>query len=129
MKRTGWMVVGALAGAMLSSGCVTTNALGYIPESNFSFPNSNVSPMQSVSASTTSVAFGFIAPGLSGSTIKETIDKAKAESPGADTLLNVVGNVQLTTVPLLLIPGNIFVTTVRVQGVAAKMEVGKQELH
>lgn len=117
-----------VAAALVSVGCTTTNSLGYIPQSNFSFPNSNVIPMNTVQGSTTAVSFGFLPPGLSGSSIETAVNNAKSQAVGADLLLNVVGNVSVTTIPLILIPGSFYFTKVEVEGVAAKAELGRQQL-
>jgi len=120
---------GVFLAVALIQGCSFSNSLGYIPESNFSFPNSNVVPMSNVKGSVSSVGIGFVPPGVSGSMINEAISKAKSQVAGADTVLNVQGTSTVTQIPLILIPVSIYKTSVSVEGIAAKMTVGKQKLN
>lgn len=122
MKR--WML--AAAATVLTAGCTTTNSLGYIPQSNFSFPNSNVIPMNTVTGSSTTTMIGLIPPGVPGSQIEAAVNDAKSKAAGADLLLDVVGNVTQTIIPLIYF--QIYTTTVEVEGVAAKSEIGRQQL-
>ena len=112
-----------LAMFIASVGC--TIKLGmFLPNSNFAYPNSNVEPLGRVtgSASKTTVFSAAIVD-------KEMLDTAYANAlkqKGGDLLINYKLTTETTMIPIPFIP--IFITELKVDGTAAKMTVGKQEL-
>ena len=103
------------------TGCTTTTQVGISPQSHFSYPNSNVTPLGHVSGKSSSAGL-FAAPGISAEKKEEAINNALAQQPGSDILINYT-EVYKTTALFI-----IQVLAYLVDGTAAKMEIGKQEL-
>lgn len=97
-------------------------------QSHFTFPNSNVIPLGSVSAVATRMGDMNSFPDLNGA-ITEAMDQAIA-SKGGDLLINVMVNSVLTTKMTTWEGKHMirFFIDVEVQGTVAKMEIGKQLL-
>ncbi len=93
-------------------------------QSHFTYPNSNVKPLGHATgeASTTSLMPDFNDPNLESEAISNALS-----SRGGDVLINYNERQLVTMVPLLVI--TIYTTTVQVEGTAAKMTVGEQNLH
>lgn len=107
---------------IVAVGCVTKYG-EYHPNSHFVEPNSNVTSLGPVKASTSTTRF-FLAPDLSSEDIKETYRKALSGVSGANALINMKEDTTVTMIPF------VFITTVEytLEGEAVKVEVGKQEL-
>jgi hypothetical protein len=107
----------------IAAGGCTTKFGEYIPNSHFIEPNSNVTTLGPVKASTSKTRF-FLAPDLSSEDVKETYRKALSGVSGANALINVKEDTTVTLIPF------VFMTTVEytLEGEAVKVEVGKQEL-
>ena len=107
----------------IAAGGCTTKFGEYHPNSHFIEPNSNVTTLGTVRASTSKTRF-FLAPDLSSDDVKETYRKALSGVSGANALINVKEDTTVTLIPF------VFMTTVEytLEGEAVKVEVGKQEL-
>lgn len=115
-------VIAAIAVIGLS-GCTVGNS-AQSPQSHFAFPNSNVIPIGESQGSHSKLCglliFNFGSPSGADQDIatKEALEKAKG-----DILINV-----RTDSNTFFFPGLFTVCTTSVQGTAAKMEIGRQQL-
>jgi hypothetical protein len=115
-----------------------TSSLGSsrLPQTHFTFPNSNVIPIGTASATASVKGNLDKFPDISGAN-KAALDKA-ISSKGGDLMINTIidGTLDTTTTTTTTTTGyqydidiNIdYVYTVVVQGTVAKMEIGKQNL-
>ena len=105
----------------LNFGCSTQYG-AMVPNSAFVFPNSNVTPLYPVKAEK-SKTWLFIAPSLTHKDIKATYDQALTQAPGANLLVNYREDTTLTTI--------LFFQHLhyKIEGTAARMEVGKKVLN
>lgn len=94
------------------------------PNTHFAYPNSNITPLGRVSAET-SRTWIFIAKAVDQEMMDEVIGKALKEK-GADLLINAKVSTTVTMYPLIFF--NIFTTTLKVDGTAAKQVLGQQQL-
>ena len=103
-------------------GC-TTKYGEYHPNTHFIEPNSNVTSLGPVKASTSKTRF-FLPPDFSFEDVKETYRKALSGVSGANAVINIKEDTTVTLIPF------VFMTTVdyAIEGEAVKVEVGKQEL-
>lgn len=101
----------------------TTKMGGFIDNSKFVYPNSNVTSMGHTSAKKTKFSV-LIPPSWSKSDIDEMFAQALSRTPGADLLINYKSDTT-TTFPLLPV---VYWSTVEIEGTAAKMVIGKKEL-
>lgn len=103
-------------------GCTQTFFTGFDPQSHFDYPNSNVIPIGKTvgEASITGV---FVPPFRTAELEEEAINNALKQK-GGDILINYMVFEKRTIIPLL----PIYPLTVRVEGTAAKMEIGTQIL-
>ncbi|HKI73580.1 MAG TPA: hypothetical protein VJ998_02995 [Pseudomonadales bacterium] len=117
-KRSIW---GALV-LLALAGCTQSFFTGTRPQSNFDYPNSNVTPLGHVSGSASTSAF-FGTPFVTSDLEQRAIQNAISKKPGADLLINYETFQDRS--------GFLFVhsLTYRVEGTAAKMEIGRQDLH
>ena len=107
--------------ALLMSGCTQTYLVGFEPQSHFDYPNSNIYPMGHVKGQVSKSAF-LSMPDMSSALKYEAISNALQKQPGSDMLLNSFHTMDLT---------NHFIIntiTYRVEGTAARMKAGEQEL-
>ena len=107
---------------IVAVGCVTKYG-EYHPNTHFIEPNSNVTSLGPVKASTSKTRF-FLPPDLSSEDVKETYRKALSGASGANAVINIKEDSTVTWIPF------VFMTTVdyAIEGDAVKVEVGKQEL-
>lgn len=119
-----------LASALLLStlllGCSKTYYLGRETQSEFTYPNSNVQPLEErVSGSASKTGF-FSTPSVTAEMQKQAISEALSKSAEGDLLINYSKYLKKTTIPLPLLQ----ITTVEyiVEGPPATEEVGKQDL-
>ena len=105
---------------ILGTGC-TTKLGGYVPQSKFDFPNSNVTPLGPAKATVSKTSF-FLSPKLGFAEVDETYRQALAQVPGANILVNYTEDTSYTSVFLI--------NTVKytIDGTAAQMDVGQQGL-
>jgi len=114
------VVATILALSSLSTGC-TYNQGQYGPNSHFSYPNSNVVPLRQVKASTSKISL-IIFPSFDDAEIIQLVQDALAQQPGADLLLNFT--LDTKTISYIILTK----TDITIEGTAAKMNVGMQEL-
>jgi hypothetical protein len=106
---------------ILTIGCTQHFFTAFRPQSHFDYPNSNVIPLGRVTgeASYTTI---FSMPFADSDLIKAAIKDALQKKPGADMLINYMEFQDRTDVFI------VHILTVRVEGTAVKMEIGKQKL-
>lgn len=109
----------AIFGLLVASCTVTHGRYG--TNSHFAYPNSNVAPIGQVKASTSKISF-LISPSFDDGEIIQLIQEAIAQKSGADMLLNFSLDTKITILPLIT------KSEITIEGTAAKMEVGTQEL-
>lgn len=104
-------------------GCSTTQSTIKF-QSNFAYPNSNVTAMGRVKgvAKKTTV---LIAPSPKAAFREKAVKDALAQKPGADMLVNYTEAIRTITIP---IPPFIYIMRDTVEGTAVKMTVGEQAL-
>lgn len=106
------------------SSCTTT-AGSYTNKSHFVYPNSNVEPLGNTKATITKSSFA-IPPSLSRKDVENVIDKAISKRSGADILLDYKTNTSISNYGLG--PLMYYKLEIAVEGTAAEMAVGKQDL-
>lgn len=118
------LVIPLLALLLGLPGCTVGLLLRVEPESHFVYPNSNVKELGPVSAKMTG-DFGLFMPSpLRTSASDEAIYRLALQgSPGADLIVNYVATSTVRTLANL-----VFWTTHQLEGTAAEMTVGKQQL-
>lgn len=123
-KTITWLV---LAGFLLLSleACSMGSFVMFFPQSHFSYPNSNVTPIGPATGESSTVSL-FIPVFWDADMQEEALAKA-IKQKGGDMLIDYVGTTEITMFPLMFI--NIYMTTYKVEGTVAKMELGKQILH
>lgn len=120
MKNIVQLMIALFFVVMLSACSTKMGATG--EKSHFAFPNSNVVPLGKVAVEKSRWGF-IIPPTIDADDIKEAINEALAQKPGADILINYKTDVKYTTVfPQL------YHLTYTLEGTAADMQVGEQEL-
>jgi hypothetical protein len=111
----------ALCMMFVMSGCSKTYVTGFRTESNFAFPNSNVSPLGATSGSSAPacslLGVDFVTSSMQDEAVKNALQKKQG-----DILVNYL---EFTTMTNLLI---LNCTSYSVEGTAAKMTVGMQNL-
>jgi hypothetical protein len=108
----------SLAAALV--GC-TMNMGNYGTNSHFAYPNSNVTPLGQVKATTSKIGF-IIPPSYDDGEIITLTQDAIAQQQGADLLLNFTLDTKMTIFPF------IYKMDITIDGTAAKLDVGTQEL-
>ncbi len=114
-------VITILLLSLLMSACTQSYITGLKPQSHFDYPNSNVYPMGKTMGKASTTSFYGI-PMVSSAMQKAAIRNALSKKPGANVLINYVETKEITPI------GPITILTVRVEGTAAKMEIGTQNL-
>lgn len=109
---------------VLLSGCTTTKG-SFNPSTHFTYPNSNVVPLGYVSASVKDQGFIF-PPQVDKEKIAKLMEGALAQKPGADMIINYKIDTTNTVIPIPIF--SIHFQTIKLEGTAASMKVGKQEL-
>ncbi len=97
------------------------NAGHFNTESHFSFPNSNVTPLGQVKS--TLSRWSFFSLPVEGDDALNLVNEAIAQKSGADLMLNYILDTKITMFPLFIYKADMVV-----EGTAAKMEIGEQEL-
>jgi hypothetical protein len=110
--------------AIFNVGCSVGSGFRLISQSHFDYPNSNVTPLGRVQAegSTTNLFY----PTVEDLDLMEEVIQAALKQKGGDVLLDYLWTFKITMVPLLIV--NVFTTTYKVDGTAAKMEIGKKPI-
>ena len=104
------------------SGCGKTYFKGFDPQSHFDYPNSNVIPLGKVAGEASRGAI-FAFPDDDSGLQKEAIENALSKKTDANVLINIMIFDKRTD---FLFFHNL---TRRVEGTAAKMEIGTQKLY
>ena len=105
---------------LFEAGCSMTHG-SFEPSTHFAFPNSNVQPMGHINASVSEGAFIF-PPSLDKEKVLKLMNDALAQQPGADTIINYRFDTTYTMYPFYT------VQLVKLEGTAAKMQVGEKDL-
>jgi len=105
--------------AVGASGCTKTYFQKFDPQSHYGYPNSNVTPLSHVKGQATKTVF-FAPPMITASLQHDAIYNALQQAKGADLLVNTFHFMDMTDLGIL----PIYTITYRVEGTAAKMEVG-----
>jgi len=114
------LTISIAALSLFQFGCSTTVGT-FQPTTHFAYPNSNVQPLGHISASISEGSFIF-PPSLDKEKILKLMNDALAQKPGADMITNYRLDTTYTMYPYYT------VQTVKIEGTAAKMEVGEQDL-
>lgn len=113
----------ALSASLLvaATGCTRVFLTGFDAQSHYDYPNSNVIPLGKVEGES-SKTFILSPPLIDAEMQEAAIKNALSKKPGADILINYTEFQEITPV--------LFITTLkyRVEGTAAKMEIGTQKL-
>ena len=112
------LIVGFVSALLL--GCSMTSG-SFSPSTNFTYPNSDVTPLGHVHVTAKEGAF-LVAPVLTKEKIVKLLDDALGQKPGADMIVNYSIDTTYTIYP--------FYTTqeISLDGTAVKMQVGQKEL-
>ena len=108
---------------VLLSGCTVGSGVALKPQSHFSYPNSNVTPLGRVTGEASTSG---LVPVTYDADLEEEAIQIALKEKGGDILIDYLATTTITMFPLLLL--NIYTTTVRVDGTAAKMTIGQQRL-
>jgi hypothetical protein len=119
--RISLLVFVVMISIILVAGCSKTYFTGFDPQSHFDYPNSNVIPLGKVAGEASSSAL-FSFPFLDSNLKEKAIRNALEQKPDADILINYMQFQKRTDILF------IHTLTLRVEGTAAKMEIGMQKL-
>lgn len=108
---------------MTVSGCTVMSSGRMKPNSHFAYPNSNVTPIGPANGKTSTISLMAPTP-ITGALMEEAYKQALAKS-GGDMIIDAV---EVSNVRLIWLYVSIFYTTFEVDGTAAKMELGQQNL-
>lgn len=112
--------------AVFLGGCTVGQFHRLGPNSHFAYPNSNVKDLGPVSAKIPGTASWLVFPSHMTAEIDQKIyDAAMQQVDGANTIIDYVRTTTIRVIPLL----NIFWTSERIEGTAARMEIGRQHLN
>jgi hypothetical protein len=116
-----------LAGVLcLVAGCTVGTYVKASPQAHFVYPNSNVTPLGPVKVTMAGPGGFMTLPMPTSQMESELVGKAIAQVNGANLLTDYVYQMKVTVIPLWFI--NIYTSRLDLEGSAAKMEVGRQEL-
>ncbi len=111
--------------AALLMGCSQTYYLGRQPQSEFTYPNSNVEALDGrVSGVASKTAF-LSPPNVTAEMQKQAISKALSKSQDADILINYSTFKEISNIPVLPIT----IVKYRVEGTPAQESIGQQDLN
>lgn len=113
-----------LCAVSLFTGCVIGGTADKLPQSHFSFPNSNVTPIGPARAQSTQTTIFF--PTYITGQLEEDAYRQALQGTGGDLLIDGTKWTVVRMIPIPYIP--VYITTYTVEGTAAKMTVGKKEL-
>ena len=126
MKKTSFISLAIIASLALGSlGCSVGAGARKLNTTHFNFPNSNVVPVGTVTgeASVTS----FFMPETNMAPLEEQAIQKALQQKGGDILIDCTYLYKTTLIPIPIF--NIYTTTLRVEGTACKVEIGKQKLN
>lgn len=113
-------IIGVLTFSLFLTSCSTTQG-SFEPTTHFGYPNSNVQPLGHISVTETEGRF-LLPPELDKEKILKVMNDALAQKPGADMIINYRIDTTYTSYPFYI------VQTIKLEGEAAKMNVGEKEL-
>ena len=113
----------AVFGSVLFSGCTIKMAVRST-STKFVYPNSNVSPLGRVKAKSAQSVSIFVPKFFDAKQIDELTATA-LQQKGGDILINPKIVVKTVLIPIML---PIMISSMEIEGTAAKMVIGKQEL-
>jgi hypothetical protein len=106
-------------------GCSKTYYLGRQPQSEFTYPNSNVEALEGRVSGATSKT-GFLSqPNITAEMQKQAISNALSKSQNADMLINYSTFKEVSNIPILPVT----IVKYRVEGTPARETIGKQDLN
>ncbi len=111
---TTFALIATLSGCSMTSGSYGIN-------SHFAYPNSNIAPLGHVKASASKIGI-IIPPDFDGEDVILLTQEAIRQQSGADLLINYNLDTKVTSFPF------ISKMEITIEGTAAKMEAGTQEL-
>lgn len=111
--------------ATLLMGCSKTYYLGRQPQSEFTYPNSNVEALDGRVSGVTSKTGFLSTPNVTAEMQKQAISKALSKSQDADILINYSTFKEISEIPVLPIT----IVKYRVEGTPAKESIGNQDLN
>lgn len=117
-RAVSWVVL-----SVLLAGCTVGSGVALKPQSHFSYPNSNVTPLGRVTGEASTSG---LLPVTYDADLEEEAIQIALKEKGGDILIDYVATTTITAFPLLII--TVYTTTVRVDGTAAKMTIGQQQL-
>jgi hypothetical protein len=123
MRRS--YLIGLLAVAALQIGCSSTRGT-FQPNTHFAYPNSNVQPLGHVIGNVKEGSF-IIPPELTKEKALKLISDTLAQKPGADMIVNYRLDTTYTVYPFYSLPLYI-VQEIKLEGTAAKMDLGEQNI-
>lgn len=106
------------------TGCSMGSFVMFFPQSHFSYPNSNVTPLGPGRGE--SSTWSLFIPVFWDADMQEEALSVAIKEKGGDMLIDYVGTTNITMYPLWVI--TLYNTRYEVQGTVAKMELGKQIL-
>lgn len=117
-RAVSWVVL-----SVLLAGCTVGSGVALKPQSHFSYPNSNVTPLGRVTGEASTSG---LLPVTYDADLEEEAIQTALKEKGGDILIDYIATTTITAFPLLII--TVYTTTVRVDGTAAKMTIGRQQL-
>jgi len=121
MMRSTTFIGVLLCLAFVGVGCTMGTGAILRPQSHFDFPNSNIIPLGKVHGEATSTYF-FPTP-MDADLHEQAVQNALVQK-GGDILIDYTYSYKI----IMLYPLPLYITTVKVDGTACKMEIGEQEL-
>jgi hypothetical protein len=112
--------------SLLMTGCTQTFYIGRFQQAQFTYPNSNVTPLTKVSGTSSTTFKILLPPSITSKVVNEAYMDALSKSQGADVLINVDAYHKVTQIPLPFI--TLYFSKYMVDGTSAKQEIGKQKL-
>ena len=114
------------AATFLMTSCTSTYYIGRVPQSHFTYPNSNVTPLTRVTGQSETTVKLFMPPSVTSKVTEQAYSDAIAKAAGADLIIDADAYHKVTMVPLLFI--YLYFSKYMVEGTAATQEIGKQKL-
>ena len=118
-------IITFIALAFLFTSCAQTYYIGRFPQSHFTYPNANVTPMIRVAGKSNMRVKLFMPPSVTSAIVTEAYYDALSKSSGSDLLINIDAYHKITMIPVI----NLYFSKYTVEGTSAKQEVGKQALN
>ena len=110
--------------AIFNVGCSVGSGARLIPQSYFDYPNSNVTPLGRVQAEVGMTNFFY--PKVEDPDLMREVIQLALKQKGGHLLLDYLWTYQIIMVPIPFL--TFFTTTYKVDGTAAKMEIGQRPI-